>query len=187
MKKANNPWQTLSSRVVYKNPYIELVEEKVIKPNGKKGIYGFVKARKTVGIVAVDDNMNFYLCKQFRYIFKDQTLEIPRGFVENGETPTRAAIRELKEEANLSAKKLERIGSLRLSAGLLDEEAEVFLAKNVRPTMDTFTDTEREIKEVLKFTLKEMLSMINKGEIKDGLTVGSILLYSTHLDSTTEK
>lgn len=187
MKKVNNPWTTILSRRIYKNPYIEVVEDKVIKPNGSKGIYGFVKTRKTVGIVPVDKYLNFYLCRQFRYIFKEESWEIPRGFVANSEKPVDAARRELKEEANLTTGELGLLGSLRLSIGLIDEEASVYLAKNVTFLLKKRPDEEKEIIAVKKFPLAEIISMIvRKKEIKDGLTIGAVLMAKQVIDEFPE-
>lgn len=87
-------WKTLSSRVVYKNSVITVKEDKVIFPNGNVGVYAFTSVPRTVGIVPIDKNLCIYLCKQYRYIFKDESWEIPRGIVEKNETSRKAAERE---------------------------------------------------------------------------------------------
>ncbi len=164
--------------MVYKNDYITVFEDQVIKPDGNKGIYGYVHTRPTLGIVA-NDKGHIYLCRQERYLFEGDSWEIPRGFVDDGESPEDAAHRELKEEAGLEAISLELIGSLRLSIGLMDEEAKVFLAQALRFTGSQ--DQEKEISEVKAFPLTEVLEMIGNGKIKDGLTVGAILLAKQKL------
>lgn len=113
------------------------------------------------------------MCRQSRYIFKDESWEIPRGFVNEGETPFEAAHRELAEEAKLRTERMEEIGSLRLSIGLLNEQVRIFLAQNVTPVV--FEDKEHEIDKVKKFSFKKVLTMIEKSEIVDGLTVVAIL------------
>ncbi len=32
-------WKKINSKIVYKNPWIEVVEDSVIRPDGKKGIH----------------------------------------------------------------------------------------------------------------------------------------------------
>jgi hypothetical protein len=34
-------WKQLSSKIVYKNKWMEVREDDIIHPNGKKGIYGY--------------------------------------------------------------------------------------------------------------------------------------------------
>lgn len=168
-----NQWKTLSSKIVYKNEYISVQEDKIIKPNGKHGIYGFVIVPNTVGIVPLDQNNNIYLCKQYRYIFHDDSWEIPRGFVDSSEDLVHAAERELSEEAGLKAKTPTSLGNLRTSVGLLNESAEIFLARSLE--LDPMHSTSWEIKEVKLFSLVEVLEMIKENRIMDNLTIGSML------------
>lgn len=167
-------FKTISSRVVYKNSIITVSEDKVKYPDGTTGIYAFTSVPRTVGIVPIDKGLYIYLCRQYRYIFKDESWEIPRGLVDKNETITQAAKRELLEEAKLTSKNIKNIASLRLSTGFLDEECEIFLAQNVTKAL-YYADKEYEIDKVKRFPLKKVLSMIDKNEIVDGLTVGGIL------------
>ncbi|MEK9178742.1 MAG: NUDIX hydrolase [Patescibacteria group bacterium] len=172
-------WKTLSSKTVYKNKFITVQEDEVIRPDGSRGVYGYVKIPRTVGIVAMDSSGFFYLCKQSRYIFKEESWEIPRGFVDNSESFKQAAMRELKEEAGLSSPDIVSVGSIRTSIGVIDEEAEIFLAKDV--VGGESTDDSHEIDKVKKFTLEDILEMIKENKIKDGLTIGAIQKISHYL------
>lgn len=166
-------WKTLSTKVIYKNPWIEVREDQVIDPKGTKTIYDYIHIPRTVGVVPLDGDQNIFLCKQYRYLFKDYSWEIPRGFVDKEETPLQAAKRELREEAGLVAKRLIKLGTLRLSVGTVDEEATIFLAQiNIIPKNLSHED---EISEVKRFTIKKVLEMINNSHLIDGLTVGAIL------------
>jgi len=176
-----NPWKTLSSITQYKNQYITLVEDKVIKPDGKEGIYGYVKVRPTLGIVPVDKNNNIYLCRQFRYIFKDESWEIPRGFLDDKETVEKAVRRELNEEAGLVSSTLTFIGSLRLSIGVIDEQCKIYLAQDLSQDKN-FKLQKNEIEEVKCFPFNEVLAMIKEGKILDGLTVGTVLMAKEKLN-----
>lgn len=173
-------WKTISSSVKYKSPYITVIEDEVIKPDGSEGKYSYVKTLQTLSIVPLDKKNNLYLCRQYRYIFKDYSLEIPRGFVDKGETIEQAARRELKEEAGVIADKVEQIGELRLSIGLIDEHAKVYLAQDLKE-VKVFTPQANEISKVNKYPLEKVVQMIKEGEIKDGLTVGAVLLAKAYL------
>lgn len=129
---------------------------------------------RTVCVVAIDKQNNVYLCKQYRHIFDEDSLEIPRGLVDSGETTKDAAIRELKEETGIEVNDLEYIGSIRTSVGFLDEEAQIFLARHVTPK-NNFKDETNEIDKVFKLPLDKVLSLIKENKIIDGLTVSAIL------------
>lgn len=168
-----HPWKTISTKVVYKNPWIEVREDQVIDPRGDKTIYGYTHIPRTVGVIPLDENQNIFLCKQYRYLFKDYSWEIPRGFVNKNETILQAAARELKEEAGLVASKFIKLGPLRLSVGTVDEELQLFLAEIA--TVPSILKHDDEISEVKSFPLKKVLDMINKFKLVDGLTIVGIL------------
>lgn len=182
-KFINPTYKRLSSKVVYKGPFITVYEDTIIKPNNSKGIYSYVVVPQTVGIVPLDKENNIYLCRQYRYIFKSDCWGIPRGFANQGESSISAAERELKEEAGLVAQELTMIGSLKLSAGILNENCHVYLARNVIP-LAVRKDEEKEIKKVEKFSFKKVLEMVEGNEIDDGLTVGAILKVNQLLSSS---
>ncbi|HCR81482.1 MAG: Hydrolase, NUDIX family [Candidatus Pacebacteria bacterium GW2011_GWB1_47_8] len=173
--KAQKPLiQQLTSKVVYKNPWITVKEDTVRWPSGKEGIYGYVEIPKTVGIVALDDEQNVFLCQQYRYIFQQFNWEIPRGFVNQGETTLEAAKRELQEEAGVTVQDMEPLGFMWQSVGLINEEAHLFLAHHIKAFQPKQVDSD-EIKKVAKFPLEEVVEKIKANEITDGLTVGAVL------------
>ena len=59
MSETENPWKRLSSKVVYENPWMTVIEDEVINPGGGKNIYGKVSfANKAIGIIPVDKDGN---------------------------------------------------------------------------------------------------------------------------------
>ena len=64
----DNPWQTLSQKLEYDNPWINLTEYQVINPSGNPGIYGKIHFKNmAIGVLPLDDEMNTYLVGQFRF------------------------------------------------------------------------------------------------------------------------
>ena len=173
MSKQKNGYKTLSRRLIYRNPWIKLWEDKIIRPDGKRGIYGWVHIPKTVGVIPVDDQGNIYLCKQFRYVFQKKSLEIPRGFVDQDEMPLQAAKRELKEESGITAKKFVPLGKIWTSVGVIDEELKLYLAQQL--SLNDWTD-KYEIDSVVKMPLKNAVRLVKENKILDGLTIAAILL-----------
>ena len=99
-----NPWECKSSRDIYENPWIKVVEDEVIRPNKTNGIYGKVHFKnKAIGIIPVDDNLNTWLVGQYRYTLNEYSWEIPTGGVPFEENTLDGAKRELKEETGLTA------------------------------------------------------------------------------------
>ena len=75
----DNPWKRLSSREIYKNPWIRVREDQVITPHGKDGIYGVVEAKPAIGVVALTESLDTYLVGQYRYPLDQWSWEIPEG------------------------------------------------------------------------------------------------------------
>ncbi len=80
INEESNPWQKLSTREIYENPWIKVREDQIINPSGGKGIYGVVSMKnKAIGIIPIDKNGFTYLVGQYRYTLEDYSWEIPEG------------------------------------------------------------------------------------------------------------
>ena len=88
MSQPSNPWTTLSSRLVYENPWIRVREDQVLRPDGQPGIYGVVEFKnRAVGVLPVDDEGCIWLVGQHRYPLNSYSWEIPEGGSPQSETP----------------------------------------------------------------------------------------------------
>lgn len=177
MSEEKNPWETLSGEKIYENPWIRLDEYQVIKPTGGRGIYGKVSFKNlAVGIIPVDEEMNTWLVGQFRYTLNEYSWEIPMGAVPSVEGYEQGALRELREETGLKAKKLDYLCKIHTSNSVTDEVGVVYVATGLIQGETDFDDTE-EIK-VKKLPFKEVLEWVMDGRITDSLSVGGILKYA---------
>jgi tRNA pseudouridine65 synthase len=181
--KDKNPWTCLETRLVYSNNWITVEEDQVLTPSGTPGIYGKVKPRgKAVGVVALDDTGNIYLVGQYRYMLDEYSWEIPEGASNPGEDPLDTAKRELKEETGLEAGEWKFLMRLHTSNSFTDEEAFIFIARNL--SQKTPEPDDNECIEVKKIPFRNALNMVIKGEITDAMSVCAILKCSAlKLDS----
>ncbi len=182
LKKINTekPWRTLSSKIVYKNQWITVREDKVLKPDGSKGIYDMVDHNKSsVYIVALTPKKEVYLIRQYRYPTKVFSWEVPGG-VSKGNKPLVVAQMELKEEAGFQAKKWTYIGRFQVQKGLCTEWGHIFTAENLFET--AHEQSKESITGRYKVPFKKVLKMIDQGEITDGMSIVALIRASMRLE-----
>lgn len=127
-----------------------------------------------VAIVPLVDSDRVCLIRNHRITIERTLTEVPAGTLEAGEDPAACAARELEEETGFTAGKLEKLTSLVMSPGILNERIHVFLATDLRPG-PTHREATEEI-ENLVVAWDDALAMIDRGEIEDGKTVAALLL-----------
>jgi 8-oxo-dGTP pyrophosphatase MutT (NUDIX family) len=172
METEKNPWQVRSSREVYDNPWINVTEHAVINPGGGDGIYGVVRFKNlAIGVVPFEDGM-IWLVGQFRFPLERYSWEIPEGGGKRGVDPLHSAKRELKEETGLEAAHYEIIVQMDLSNSVSDEEAIVYLATGL--TQGNAEPEETEELRIRKVKLEDAFAEVERGEIRDSLTVAAI-------------
>jgi 8-oxo-dGTP pyrophosphatase MutT (NUDIX family) len=174
--ETRNPWQTVSSEEVYDNPWIQVREDRVIRPDGEPGIYGVVHFKNiAVGVLPIEED-HIYLVGQYRYPLRSYSWEIPEGGCPEGEEPLLAARRELKEETGLEARRWRRLGEAYLSNSVADEYAVWFLATGLVPGDSLPEGAERL--SVRRVPLREAFAMALGGEITDALSLLAIMSYA---------
>lgn len=169
-----NPWKIKSSAKKYENPWISLTQHEVLTPAGTDGIYGVVSMKnKAIGIIPIDDEGNTWLVGQYRFPLKEYSWEIPMGGGPVEKDILESAIRELKEETGITAKKWTNIMRIHTSNSVTDEEGFVFLAEELEFGETEFEDTE-DIK-IIKIPLKEALDYVMESKITDAISVAGLL------------
>ncbi len=173
--RIQNPWNTLSSRAVYSNNWIEVEEHQVINPAGGEGIYGKVHFKnKAIGIIAMDEQGNTWLVGQYRYTLNEYSWEIPEGGGPIGKPPLESAQRELKEETGITATNWQEIMRFHTSNSVTDEEGYIFLAEDLTFGESQLEETEADL-VVKKLTFQEALQMVMDGKITDSMSVAGLL------------
>lgn len=169
-----NPWRRQGSKLIYSNPWITVREDSVISPGGVPGIYGVVEARVATGVVALTDDLQIYLVGQYRYPVEEYSWEIPEGGAELSEDPMTAAQRELQEETGLTAQHWEQLGGeVHLSNCFSAERGILYLARGLTQGRSRPDHTEQLQVKMVPF--RECLEMVDRGEVKDSLTIIAVL------------
>ncbi len=169
-----NPWQTLSEREAYANPWIQVSHREVINPSGGAGIYGVVHFKNVaIGIVPLDAEGYTWLVGQYRYTLQRYTWEIPEGGGPLGTDPLASAKRELLEETGITAHCWTPLLELHTSNSVTDEYGVAYIAQELE--MGLAQPEETEDLRVRRLPFQEVVEMVLQGDITDALSMIAVL------------
>ena len=167
---------TLSSREVYRNRWMRVREDEILRSNGTKGIYGVVDKDDCAIILPIDQG-RVWLVEQFRYTIQERALELPQGGWEREvENPEELARGELKEEIGLTAAEMTYLGTPWVAYGFARQKIHVFLATGLTAS-EKDPDAEEHDLEVRSVAVGEFERMMLNGEIRDVCTLAAWGLY----------
>jgi ADP-ribose pyrophosphatase len=184
MKKneGHNPWQNQSQQVKYENKWIRVVENQVLNPAGHAGIYGVVHfCTRAIAILPLDEQYNTWIVGQWRYPLDSYEWEIVEGGCPEGSTPEETAIRELHEEVGLHAETYQMILEMQLSNSTTDEVSYSYVAKGLSYIGEM--PEEDEQLAIRKLPFEEVYQMVMRAEIRDALSVATVLKAKLLIDS----
>ena len=166
MRRTKGLWQVEETVQRYKNSWLEVCEDRVIRPDGQVGSFATVKLRPGVSALAVDEARQVYLTREFRYAIERDSIEVVSGAVEGDELPLSAARRELREELGIEATEWIDLGSVDPLTSIIHSPATLFLARKLS-FLDPDCDS-TEIIQMVKVKLSQAVRMVMESEITHG-------------------
>jgi 8-oxo-dGTP pyrophosphatase MutT (NUDIX family) len=167
---------TLSTREVYRNRWMRVREDEILRSNGQRGIYGVVEKDDCATILPLD-NGHVWLVEQFRYTIQERALELPQGGWEmEVDDPEELARGELREEIGMNAAQMIPLGTTWIAYGYARQLQHVYLATGLTPT-ERDPDAEEHDMIVRTVPVAEFEQMMLTGVIRDTCTVAAWGLY----------
>ena len=65
--RKHGPWTINSTEEIYEDPWIKLQRDLVTRPDGNPGTYSTVQLKSGVCVVALDQDGNVHLTREFHY------------------------------------------------------------------------------------------------------------------------
>ena len=172
--------KTVTSRVVYENPWLTLREDRVEHQDGTPGIYSVID-KPDFAVIIPAENDGFHLVEQHRYPTGERSWEFPSGSFPQGKTgtPEELAKAELAEETGFTAGNLKKLGFLHLANAFTASGFHVYLATDLSPGKPHREPTEQDMHQQW-FPRTELVHMLRTGTLTDGPTAAAYLLLTLH-------
>ena len=177
--RQHGPWQIVRSHAIYKDNWLEVRKDDVIRPDGASGTHGVVFLKPGVSVLALDDEQRVYLTDEFHYGVGRRTIEVVSGGREPDEDPLDAARRELAEELGITAAEWIALGSFDPFTTMLCDPAELFLARQLN--FGTSRQEGTENIRCVTMSLDEAIASVMDGTITHGPSCTVILKAARYL------
>jgi ADP-ribose pyrophosphatase len=169
------PEKKLASRQIYQGHAVNIRVDTVEKAGGRKTTRDVVEHSDCIAVVALDEQNNVLLVRQFRHAVGKFLLEIPAGGIDPGEEPLDSVRRELQEEIGYFPRKIDKLGGFYSIPGYGTEYLHCFLVTDLVPSRLIAEDT-ADI-ELARVSPDEIPQLITSGEICDAKSIAALLMF----------
>lgn len=144
-----NEWKRTNSQITFQERFIRVRKDDLVSPNGESTDYVYLEDTTlgTVIILAISEDLQIALVKQYRYPIASFQYNLPGGVIDEGESPLQAAQRELREETGIIASEWIEAGSYHPMSSHHTRTAYFFIARGLKMThkeLDPYEDIEVE-------------------------------------------
>lgn len=171
-------FKILSSKLAYHGAVLDFYSKKMKIPNGNIATWDVLEHRGAAAIIPVTDEGKIIMVRQYRGGNDSIMLEIPAGGRDSLEEDMKVcAMRELEEETGHYAKPedVHHLIDFYSAPAYTSEKIGIFYSEKLFPSKQHLD--ENEFVELEEYTLEELISMIEQGELTDGKSIAAILAY----------
>jgi len=170
--------ENIASREVYRNPWMSVREDQILRADGSHGLYGVVD-KPDFALIIPRHESGFWLVEQYRYPVQRRAWEFPQGSWATGTSGSRLELAEaeLREETGIEADHIAHLGHLYGAYGFCSQGFDVYLATGLRPGPTARESSEQDMRS--RWVAEtEFVEMINTGLVVDAATVAGYGLHT---------
>lgn len=167
------PREWARAGVFYEDPYLILLRDAVVFPDGKPGLYHRVVARndEPTGVaILARYRGDVVLLRHFRHPGRAWHLEIPRGAVGAGEDPAQMARVEIAEEIGGTIRSLQQLGLVHGASALMRHSVVLVYAELETIGAPAIGEG---IAEIVLVAPAEFERLIGEGSVTDAFTIAA--------------
>ena len=170
-------WETISSEYLFRRPWLTVRHDKVRLPDGRINPEFYVlEYPDWVNIIAITENGEFVMERQYRHGLDKTCYEIAAGVVENGETPLEAARRELEEETGYGGGDWKELMLISGNPSTTNNLTHCFLAEGVRKVSAQHLDSTEDL-SVCLLSLDQVRQLLVSDKIRQALMAAPLWKY----------
>jgi ADP-ribose pyrophosphatase len=177
--RSNEKARILRTKIIYKGKVFGIRRDELIEPGGVRTTREMITHSGSVVVLPVLPDGRVLLIRQYRHAARQFLWELVAGRIDEGESPRKAAARELIEETGYRAKRFRIFLDFFPTPGFLEEKMFILLAEGLREGKAEPEEDERI--ESRAYAQKELEQMIQKRVIRDGKTIAGLLYYFRYL------
>ena len=174
-KRKSQKARIIRSKTIYSGPVFGIRRDELVEPGGVRTTREMITHSGSVVVLPILPDGRVMLIRQYRHAARQFLWELVAGRIDEGESPRKAAARELIEETGYRAKRFRIFLDFFPTPGFLEEQMFILLAKGLR---EGIAQPEKDEKiESRAYSRKELEQMIQKRIIRDGKTIAGLLYY----------
>lgn len=168
--------QILSAEVVAQSRLFKIESLDLRFSNGVERTYERMKpsGRNAVLIVPVTEQGDLLLIREYSAGTERYELGFPKGLIDEGETPTEAANRELKEEIGFGAHQLQPLKEVVLAPSYFSSSMTLFLAQDLYP--EKLEGDEPEPLDIIRWPLAQAEELLTHVDFAEARSITALFL-----------
>jgi 8-oxo-dGTP pyrophosphatase MutT (NUDIX family) len=162
-------WVVLGQRLVDDTPHIRVSQADIELPDGVRFTQYVFRMRRCAMTAVLDERgERMLLMRRHRFIVDRWVWELPGGYVDEGEDPAAAAVREVVEETGWRPRGVEFVMSCQPLIGNADFPQDLFISQGADRVGEPEADEAAEVQWV---AVEDLAGLIASGEILGAMTI----------------